>query len=131
MKIIHRFLFIVFLGAGFLAHSALAAIETDGTLDPLFNPGAFTNGEVDAAILQPDGKLLIAGHFTKVNGVTRQSVARLNADGTLDLTFDPGDGPDFGAYGMIRQTDGKLIIFSGISAINGVASLSRDTLFNC
>ena len=67
-----------------------SAIETNGGLDPLFSPGNITNGEVDATILQPDGKLLIGGHFTKVNGVTRQSVARLNPDGTLDTSFDPG-----------------------------------------
>ena len=96
------------------------AFETDGGLDQLFNPSAITNGEVDATILQPDGKLVIGGHFTKVNGVTRQSVARLNADGTLDATFDPGAGPDFGIYGMLRQNDGKLIISNGFSQVNGV-----------
>src|SRR6266480_1909694 len=89
--------------------------QTDGGLDPLFNAGNITNGEVNAAILQPDGKLLIGGHFTKVNGVTRQSLARLNADGTLDLTFDPGAGPDAGigiptiSGGMLLQPDGKII----------------------
>jgi uncharacterized delta-60 repeat protein len=96
------------------------AIETDGGLDPLFNPAAITEGEVRATILQPDGKLLIGGLFTKVNGVTRQSVARLNADGSLDTTFDPGAGPDFGINGMVRQPDGKLIIFNGFSQVNGV-----------
>ena len=98
-----------------------SAIETNGGLDPLFNPGAITNGEVVAAILQPDGKLLIGGHFTKANGVTRQSVARLNPDGTLDATFDPGAGPDGGILGMLLQTDGKIIIFNGFSLVNGVA----------
>jgi uncharacterized delta-60 repeat protein len=98
-----------------------SAIETDGGLDPLFNPAAITEGEVRATILQPDGKLLIGGLFTKVNGVTRQSVARLNTDGSLDTTFDPGAGPDFGINGMIRQPDGKLIIFNGFSQVNGVA----------
>ncbi|MEP6810068.1 MAG: dockerin type I domain-containing protein [Chthoniobacterales bacterium] len=97
------------------------AIETNGGLDPLFNPGSITNGDVYAAILQPDGKLLIGGAFTKANGVTRQSVARLNPDGTLDTTFDPGAGPDFGISGMVLQPDGKLLIFGGFSTVNGVA----------
>ncbi len=101
--------------------------QTDGGLDPLFNAGNITNGEVNAAILQPDGKLLIGGHFTKVNGVTRQSVARLNADGTLDLTFDPGAGPDAGigiptiSGGMLLQPDGKIIIYGSLfTQVNGV-----------
>src|SRR4051812_34627051 len=103
------------------------SFETNGALDPSFNPAAITNGEVNAAILQPDGKLLIGGHFTKANGVTRQSVARLNADGTLDMAFDPGAGPDFGVGfgtgqgGMLLQPDGKILIFTGFTTVNGVA----------
>jgi uncharacterized delta-60 repeat protein len=120
MKIMHRFLLIVFLGAGFLAHSALAAIETNGALDPLFTPAPITEGEVDSTILQPDGKLLISGGFTKVNGVARNGIARLNADGTLDATFDPGTGADGFVLGMTRQPDGKIIIFNGFTQVNGV-----------
>src|SRR5207248_11726543 len=41
--------------------STPAPIETDGTLDLSFNPGNFTNGNVAASVLQPDGKLLIGG----------------------------------------------------------------------
>ena len=76
-----------------------------------FDAGNFTNGQLDAAVVQPDGKLLIAGRFNKVHGVPRHRIARLNTDGTLDLSFDPGSGPDSYLKGMILQTDGKIIIF--------------------
>jgi uncharacterized delta-60 repeat protein len=106
-----------------------ALIETDGTLDSAFNSsGRFTNGLVLASKLQSDGKLLIAGEFSEVHGVIRHNVARLNTDGTLDLSFDPGVGPDIGVGDMALQTDGKIIIANFFSAVGGVsrpASLAR------
>jgi len=43
-----------------------------------------------ATAMQPDGKVLIGGDFTHVNGQTRDYLARLNADGSLDTAFNPG-----------------------------------------
>ena len=42
--------------------------------------------------LQPDGKVLIGGGFTTVNGTNRSGIARLNANGSLDSSFNPGTG---------------------------------------
>ena len=42
-----------------------------------------------ATAVQPDGKILIGGIFTSVLGVTRNNIARLNTDGTLDTAFNP------------------------------------------
>ena len=42
--------------------------------------------------VQPDGKVLIGGDFTTVNGTNRNGIARLNADGSLDSSFNPGTG---------------------------------------
>ena len=57
-----------------------------------FDPNA--NGPVRVVVVQPDGKILIGGDFTTLspNGgasVTRNHIARLNPDGTLDTAFDP------------------------------------------
>ena len=127
MKLLLRF-FVVSFAAGLLAGPAAAAIETDGALDQAFAAGPFTNGLVNAAVLQQDGKLIIGGVFSKVHGVTRQSIARLNTDGTLDLSFDPGSGPDLGLSGLILQPDGKIIIYGLFGAVSGtsrVASIAR------
>ena len=127
--------------AGPGVQSARAISEPDGTLDLPFDAGNFTNGQIDAAVLQPDGKLLIAGRFSKVHGVPRYRIARLNTDGTLDLSFDPGSGPLSFLKGMILQTDGKIIIFgpnfgihNGVDRPAGIARLnsngSLDTAFD-
>ncbi len=46
-------------------------------------------GYVTAMAKQADGKILVAGYFSKYNGVSVKHLARLNADLTLDTSFDP------------------------------------------
>jgi uncharacterized delta-60 repeat protein len=130
-------------GAAASADHSQDTIRRDGptpnqaALDGTFNPGRFTDGSVTASLLLPDGKLIIGGSFNKVHGVDRHGLARLNADGTLDETFDAGAGPGgwlggvfAGPPRIVRQSDGKLIV-SGLSSFdglprNGVARLNPD-----
>jgi uncharacterized delta-60 repeat protein len=61
----------------------------------------------------PDGKIVIGGTFTQINGVLRHSIVRLNADASLDLSFDPGIGPsypDYAVHALAVQPDGKLLV---------------------
>jgi hypothetical protein len=50
---------------------------------------AFING----LVLQLDGKLLVTGAFTSINGEPHNSLVRLNQDGSLDSAFEAGFGP--------------------------------------
>ena len=68
-----------------------AAMRGQSALDG-FDPNA--NVDIRAVVVQPDGKILIGGDFTTLspNGgaaVTRNHIARLNPDGTLDTAFNP------------------------------------------
>src|SRR2546425_9830008 len=68
-----------------------AAVRGQSALDG-FDPNA--NGAVNVVVVQADGKILLGGDFTTLapNGgatVTRNFIARLNADGTLDAAFNP------------------------------------------
>jgi len=47
------------------------------------------DGPVSAMEVTSAGKYIIAGNFNKVDGVARPGLARINADGSLDATFDP------------------------------------------
>ena len=81
---------ILMLVAAVLA-TGTASVRGQSALDG-FDPNA--NSTVQAIVVQPDGKILIAGSFTSLspNGgaaVTRNRIARLNADGTLDTAFNP------------------------------------------
>ena len=72
----------------------IARLNANGSLDNTFNPGTGANGNVAVFVFQPDGKVLIGGSFTSVNGTNRNRIACLNADGSLDLSFNPGTGAD-------------------------------------
>jgi uncharacterized delta-60 repeat protein len=97
------------------AVSRIARLNTNGTLDTSFNIGTgFNWWGPESIFIQDDNKIVIGGLFTTFNGVTRNEIARLNADGTLDTTFDPGTGLSGSYYPEILdiavQSDGKIII---------------------
>jgi uncharacterized delta-60 repeat protein len=122
-----------------VVRSGIARLNADGSVDTEFDPGTAANGPVSAIVLQPDGKVLVGGGFSSMNGVSRNSIARLNADGTLDVGFDPGAGPDAGVFALALQPDGKVIVGGEFGVIgdalrNGLARLnsngSLDTTFS-
>lgn len=117
----------------------IARINNDGSLDTSFNPGLGASYLVNSITNQPDGKIIIGGEFTYFNNIARKYVARLNNDGSLDTTFDPGTGPINYVHTTIVQPDGKIIIggqFTSYSGTirQGIARLnidgSIDTTFN-
>lgn len=92
-------------------YKSLARLNPDGTVDSSFNTGSGPNWDVYLVTLQPDGKILIAGAFSYVNGVRRDAVARINSDGSVDTGFDPGVGWDWQVVStMALQADGKVLI---------------------
>ncbi|MFZ1687202.1 MAG: delta-60 repeat domain-containing protein, partial [Flavobacteriales bacterium] len=96
----------------------LARLHADGTLDTSFDPGSGPNGEVMDIALQPDGKVIIVGGFTSVNGTVRNRIARLNTDGSLDLTFDPGNGASSTIHAVALRPDGKMVIVGDFTSYN-------------
>jgi uncharacterized delta-60 repeat protein len=64
------------------------------TLDPAFRLNEyFQNAQLFDALQQPDGKWVVAGNFTRVNGVSQAALVRLNANGTLDQGFNANVAP--------------------------------------
>ncbi|MBS1792277.1 MAG: VCBS repeat-containing protein [Acidobacteria bacterium] len=113
--------------------SKVARLNANGSLDTSFqNPnitGQFSNDNVFAMKLQPDGKILIGGQFTGVGGQTRNYLARLNPDGSLDAAFAPVVNNPVVAIGL--QTDGKILIGGYFTTAGGqartyVARLNAD-----
>ncbi len=122
-------------------YGGIARLSASGLVDPAFNPGTGvnTNASVFALARQPDGKILIGGDFTSFNGTGRNRIARLNTDGSLDPSFDPGAGANTGSVNAILvQPDGNIIIGGSFNsyagnARNRLARLlpngARDTTF--
>ncbi|MBK6754385.1 MAG: hypothetical protein IPG69_12525 [Flavobacteriales bacterium] len=93
----------------------------DGSVDPSFDTGSgFTNNNwVRAVALQPDGRMVLAGEFSSYNGVSRNNIVRVNADGSLDTSFDPGDGFDLEVRSLVLQPDGRIIVAGNFNTYNG------------
>ena len=92
----------------------------DGSVDSSFQFPQMSGTVVRKVSLQPDGKILLAGLFSSIGGVTRNSIARLNADGSLDTSFNPLGGANNIVTDIVRQPDGKILISGVFSVINGV-----------
>ncbi len=127
-----------FTSIGGVTRNRIARLSASGgthALDAGFNPDA--DAEVRTIAIQPDGKIIVAGAFTTIGGVTRNRVARLNADGSLDTGFNPN--ANSAASAIAIQPDGKVIIAGTFTIIAGVtrnrvarlnADGSLDTGFN-
>jgi uncharacterized delta-60 repeat protein len=101
------------------SYNRVALLNPNASYNPTFNPGAGPDREVSHALAQPDGKVLIAGPFETVNDIARAGIARLNADGSLDTTFNPGTGANKAGHRMWLQADGKIILAGYFTQFNG------------
>lgn len=109
-----------FTNYAYTPKNRIARLNSDGTIDANFNIGTGANNGINAIALQTDGKILILGGFTAYNGIAKNGIARLNTDGTLDPTFNPGTG--LNSYvSLAVQTDGKILIGGYFTTYNGVA----------
>lgn len=98
-----------------------ARLETDGTLDTGFSLDVRIQGDVEAFQLQPDGRIVIGGGFATFYGGTRNSVARLYPDGSLDESFDLGAGTSGPVRTLALQRDGAVVVGGDFTQLNGTA----------
>ncbi|MEX2579246.1 MAG: cadherin-like beta sandwich domain-containing protein, partial [Verrucomicrobiales bacterium] len=113
-----------------VARNRIARLNADGSLDAGFDPGDGAGGSVVLAVaVQADGKVLVGGEFTSFDGVARNRIARLNADGSLDAGFDPGDGAGGTVRAVAVQADGKVLVGGVIGIVRLNADGSLDTGF--
>ncbi len=87
-------------------------------LDTSFDIGTGANGLIEQVLELPNGKVLICGNFTKFNGKDRSYVARLNTDGSVDLTFEAH--PNYWVRHMAVQSDGKVVIGGYFERVNDI-----------
>jgi uncharacterized delta-60 repeat protein len=100
--------------------TGILRLTPNGTNDPTFNYGgsSYINNMANVIALQPDGKIIIGGSSTG----TAKRLARLNADGSFDSTFDVGTGPNGQVLTLGLQADGKVVFAGQFTAFNGVTN---------
>ena len=83
--------------------------QNEVALSSAFGSGEGVNGEVLAAVVQTDGKIVIGGRFSAVNGIVRNNIARLNPDGTLDRSFAEQEGVNGQVNALAIQPSGHIV----------------------
>jgi len=117
----------------------IVRLNTNGTRDATFNAGTGFPAAMNNLIIQPDGKILVAGTSTTYSGSTVNYLTRLNTDGTIDNTFNTGTGLNGNVNGLTLQSDGKIVIGGSFTTYSGSGNLrivrinsdgTKDTTFN-
>lgn len=102
----------------------IVRLNAAGSVDTSFDPGAGADDGLSAIAVQPDGKIVIGGAFTHFNGVARNRIARLTADGQLDPSFNPGSAVagtrSPAVLSLALQPDGKILLAGSFTNVGGV-----------
>ncbi len=101
-------------------------LNADGSLDTTFNNQLITSenncgGFGSKIVLQPDGKILVACSDMVVNGQAPRSMLRLNADGTLDTSFNFTQG----AVNIIVDSLGRILLSGSFQTPQGTRKIVR------
>ncbi|HEX2748309.1 MAG TPA: immunoglobulin domain-containing protein, partial [Verrucomicrobiales bacterium] len=116
-------------GAFGSSRNRLARINTDGSIDTTF-PTA--NGEVTAIVRDATGRFVVAGAFNTLTGtggnVSRNSLARVNADGTVDATFASPFTATATINALAIDSTGGILVggsYTNAGGVNGASYLIR------
>jgi uncharacterized delta-60 repeat protein len=117
--------------------TGIALLNSDGTVDDSFQPPEIllghrrlaglragpvsfsSNAVISSVEIQPDGKLLLVGAFSRVNGQPRTTMVRLLPDGKMDESFGPGLHFDGAVISFVIQPDGRIVVGGAFERING------------
>lgn len=100
-----------------LAKVNLSDFSLDATLD---TSNGF-NAQPNNIAVANDGKIYVAGNFTTYKGQTRNYVVRLNADGSIDNTFDVGTGFNNATVSVKLDANQKPVFYGRFTSYNGVS----------
>ncbi|MDB6033881.1 MAG: hypothetical protein JWM16_4219 [Verrucomicrobiales bacterium] len=120
------------IGGSFTAYNAaarrgVARINNDGSLDTSFDPGPGANGVVtDVAAYAASfgdtnfGKTIVVGGFSSFGNISRPGVVRLNANGSVDPSFNPGAGADGIVRAVAVLDSGRVYVAGDFTSFNGI-----------
>jgi uncharacterized delta-60 repeat protein len=107
-----------FIGYNGFARGGIARVLANGMLDPSFDSGVGTGGNVFALALQHNGQIVFGGRFVQYAGINRTFIARVFSNGSLDPGFNPV--PDDWVQSLAVEPDDRIVVGGFFTAINGV-----------
>src|SRR5437868_4717475 len=107
-----------FIGYNGFARGGVARVLGNGALDPSFDSGVGTGGNVFALALQHDGQIVLGGRFVQYAGINRTVIARVSSSGLLDQGYNPI--PDDWVQSLAVEPDDRILVGGFFTSINGV-----------
>jgi uncharacterized delta-60 repeat protein len=98
----------------------LIRLHPDGTEDTNFytNLGTGFDERVRVVKVQPDGKILVGGEFSELNGNTRNNLVQLFSDGTEDTSFYTNLG-GFNSEVITIENSKRLLVGGRFNELDG------------
>ncbi len=96
----------------------ITRLNTDGSIDISFNKVSAANGDIKVSALQANGRILIGGNFSAYHYQSRNHIARLRENGTLDNSFNPGTGTNGVVTAIAVQANNKILIAGNFTTYN-------------
>jgi uncharacterized delta-60 repeat protein len=116
----------ILIGGSFTSYSGssiarIARLNTNGTRDTTLTVGGGANGNVNAIVVQADGKIVIGGVFSQYSGSTKNFIERINSNGTSDTGSTWNTGVGFGntVNSIALQSDQKIIVGGAFTTYSG------------
>jgi uncharacterized delta-60 repeat protein len=101
---------------------SLARLNPNGLLDPGFVANVTGSGaRVRTLVIDPAGRILVGGDFSKINDAPCTSLARLLPDGTVDTSFRPVLSSPPTVHAIHVQNDGRVVVGGKFETVNGTA----------
>lgn len=102
----------------------IVRINTNGQIDPTFDPGTALNTDAFSTIglalaVQADGKVLMGGSYSSFNGTNINNLIRLQTNGTIDATFSIGTGFLGNVTALLVLPNGKIMVGGSMYNFNG------------
>lgn len=88
----------------------LVRLHEDGSIDDTFTPSVDVNGSIQRVEILSNNKILVAGLFSNINNSPIESLAILNPEGSLDISFNVNLPPVTFIWDLDIQEDDKIII---------------------
>lgn len=104
-----------------LAANRIVRINLDGSVDQTFKAGAGADNNISSITYNATtNKILITGAFTTYGGSAKKGVAMLNADGSIDNSFNFGAIASGVATYASQLNNGKVIVSGNFKTYNTV-----------
>ncbi|MFM8913126.1 MAG: FG-GAP-like repeat-containing protein, partial [Flammeovirgaceae bacterium] len=105
--------------------SGVIRVEGTGDIDPTFTAINALDGDIIDMVIQSNGKIVLVGTFTRINGFPTRNIARLNSDGSIDTGFLAGNG--FSLYAGAQPNSLKLLASDNLLVAGEFASYNDET----